>query len=104
MEPEAEEKGVESLFDNDDNVQIASEMNQDLGVEDHASDIDMISNEIRSRHSSMSNHHSVPPTTDSDRDIAVPDNEDSEPEANHQSNHRQQSSKQSVCDNFSTFR
>lgn len=44
----------------------------------------------------MSNHHSVPPTTDTDGDIAMPDNEDSNPEVNHWSNSQQQSSKQSV--------
>jgi hypothetical protein len=67
-------------------------------------DVDMIPAELHSRHSSMSDHYSVPPTTDSDHDIAIPDNEDSEPEAD-QRNRRQPSSKlnsstQSVCGNL----
>ena len=42
----------------------------------------------------MSEHNSVPPTTDSDRDIAMPDKDDSDPEAD-QSYHRQY-----VCEKF----
>ena len=98
LEPEAEEpeadNHVASLFDND----IQMEAVQELGDESDNRDVVMISKEIsHSQHSSMSNpghHQSVPPTTDSDVDIAMRD-EDSEPEDNHPSNHRQQSSKKS---------
>jgi hypothetical protein len=106
LEPEAEleENRAASLFDNDNDIQI--EEVQELGDVDNDRDIDMIPTELPSRHSSMSNH---PPVTDSDRDIVMLDNEDSEPdaaEADHQSNHRQQSPKldsstQSVGDNVS---
>jgi hypothetical protein len=102
LEPELEENPA-SLFDNDDNVEIVV---QELGDVD---DTDMIPRtEISSRRSSS--HYSVPPTTDSDRDVAMPgaDEDSDEPgpeaiQADLQSNHHQKSSKlnsstQSVCD------
>jgi hypothetical protein len=99
LEPEPEENPA-SLFDNDDNVEIV--------VQDN--DTDMVPRtEISSRRSSS--HYSVPPTTDSDRDVAMPgadeDSDEPGPEAIHAnlpSNHRQQSSKlnsstqSGVCD------
>jgi hypothetical protein len=87
-----EENHVASLFDNDDDVLF--EPVQESGDVDDNSDVDMIPTELHSRRSSMSEHNSVPPTTDSDRDIAMPDKDDSEPEAD-QSYHRQ-----SVCEKF----
>ena len=92
---------VASIFDNDDDVEI--EVVQESGNMD--SDMDMIPRtEFSSRHSSS--HYSVPPTTVSDRDMAMPnaDEDSDEPEAvQARSKHRQQSSKsnsstQSVCD------
>ena len=57
---------------------------QESGDESDSPDVVMIPNEIPSgRQSSMSNHQSIPSTTDSDHDIAMLDDEDSEPEANH---------------------
>lgn len=85
-----ENRAVASLFDNDDDVQESGD------VDDGNPDVDMIPAKLHSRHSSMSDHHSVPPTTDSDHDITMPDYEDSEPEAADQRNHRQPSSKFSV--------
>lgn len=94
LDPVVEENHVASLFDNDDDVLF--EPVQESGDEDDNPDVDMIPTELHSRRSSMSEHNSFPPTTDSDRDIAMPDNEDSEPEADDwQSNRRQ-----SVCGNF----
>ena len=95
LEPEVEENCVASLFDNDDDVLIDSEPPQDSGDVDDNPDIDMLS----------ADHYSVPPTTDSECDIAMPDNEESEPEAVQRTNRRQPSSKsnpsrQSVCGNL----
>ena len=80
-----EENPIESLFDNDDDIQIEAGQESDNGL-------------ATSQHSSVSNHHSVPPTTDSDHDITMHDDEDNEPEVDHRGNkHR----KKSVCDNHS---
>lgn len=77
LEPEAEENNAAaSLFDNDNDIQVeAVQESGDVPVDnasDHDHDIDMIS-----------------PTTNSDHDIAMPDNEDSEHEADRWSNQPQ---------------
>ena len=76
-----EENGVAFLFDNDDDILI--EPVQESGDPD----IDMIPADLHSQHL---DHYSVPPTTDSDRDIAMPEDSESEDD---QHNRRQPSSK-----------
>jgi hypothetical protein len=83
LNPEAEENHAASLFANNDDVELQEMWTMTLT---RFPELNFLA-----QHSSMSSHYLVPPTTDSDHDMAMPDADadSDEPEANLQSNHHQ---------------